>query len=53
MLVRFARSAVVPLWLIVFGLAALMWSPLTVAMGTVLLLAALAGSGAILMWQGR
>jgi hypothetical protein len=53
MFVRFARSAIVPLWLIVFGLAALMWSPMTVAMGSFLLLAGLAGSGAILVWQSR
>ena len=53
MFVRFARSTVVPLWLAVFGLAALLWSPLTVAMGALLLVAALAGSTAILMWQGR
>jgi hypothetical protein len=51
--IRFTRSAIVPMWLIVFGLAALMWSPLTVAMGVCLLLAALAGSVGILMWQGR
>ena len=53
MFVRFTRSAIVPLWLIVFGLAALMWSPMTVAMGSLLLLVGLAGSAAILMWQGR
>lgn len=53
MFVRFARSTVVPLWLAVFGLAALLWSPMTVAMGALLLVAALAGSAAILVWQAR
>lgn len=53
MFVRFARTAIAPVWLIVFGLLALMWSPLTAAMGALLLLVGLAGSAALLLWKER
>ena len=53
MFLRVARMAVVPVWLIAFALVVLVWSPLSVAMGVLLLLVGLAGAAAVLLWQGR
>lgn len=53
MFVRVTRTAIAPLWLVVFGLVALVWSPLTVAMGALLLLVGLAAPAAVLFWKGR
>jgi hypothetical protein len=53
MFIRVARMAVAPVWLIAFALVVLVWSPLTVAMGVLLLLVGLAGAAAVLFWQGR
>lgn len=50
----FTRTTVAPLWLVVFALIALLWSPMTVAMGVLLLLIALAGPAAMLiLWNRR
>jgi hypothetical protein len=53
MFVRFTRTAIVPIWLLGFGLVALVWAPLTVAMGALLLLVGVAGPAAVLFWKGR
>ena len=53
MFVRISRTAIIPLWLVVFGLAALVWSPMTVGVGVLLLLVAIAVPVAMLMWRGR
>ena len=52
MFIRFSRTAIAPVWLVVFGLAALVWSPMTVGMGALLLVVGLAGP-ALLLWKGR
>jgi hypothetical protein len=51
--VRVTRKAIVPVWFVVFGLVVLVWSPLTVAMGALLLLVGLAAPAAFLLWKGR
>jgi hypothetical protein len=51
MFVRFAQSTIVPLWLAVFGLAALLGSDVTT--GAVLLAVGLAVPAAVLFWRGR
>jgi hypothetical protein len=53
MFVRVARMAIGPVWLIAFALVVLVWSPLTVGMGLLLLMVGLAGAAAVLFWQGR
>ena len=54
MLVQFNRTAIIPVWLVVFGLITLLWSPLSVAMGVLLLLVGLAGPLAMLiLWKER
>lgn len=54
MFFRFSRTAIVPLWLVVFGLVALTWSPLTVATGVLLFVVGIAGPAAMLvLWKGR
>jgi CHASE2 domain-containing sensor protein len=52
MFVQFNRTAITPLWLVVFGLLALLWSPPSVAMAVLLLLVGLAGPAAMLIvWK--
>jgi hypothetical protein len=53
MFVRISRTAIIPVWLGAFGLAALFWSPLSVGVGVLLLLVAIAVPVAMLMWRGR
>ena len=43
MFVQFNRTAIIPIWLVVFGLLALLWSPLSVPMGVLLFMVGLAG----------
>jgi hypothetical protein len=43
MFVPFNRTAITRVWLLVFGLLAVLWSPLSVAMGVLLLMVGLAG----------
>jgi hypothetical protein len=49
MFVHFNRTVIAPVWLVVFGLLALLWSPLSVAMGVVLLLVGLAGPAVMIL----
>ena len=53
MFVRMSHTAIIPVWLGAFGIAALVWSPMTVGAGVLLLLVAIAGPVAMLMWRGR
>jgi hypothetical protein len=54
MFVQFNRTTISPLWLVVFGLLALLWSPLSVAMGVLLFLVGFAGPAVMLiLWSGR
>jgi hypothetical protein len=52
MFVHFSRTVIIPVWLVTFGLIALLWSPMSVAMGVLLLLVGLAGPAAMLiLWK--
>jgi len=52
MFVHAYRTVIAPVWLIVFGLLALLWSPPSVAMGAALLVVGLAGPAAMLiLWR--
>lgn len=52
MFVHFHRTVIAPVWLVVFGLLAVLWSPPSVAMGVVLLLVGLAGPAVMLiLWS--
>jgi hypothetical protein len=43
MFVQFNRTTITPVWVIAFGLLALLWSPMSVAMGVLLLTVGVAG----------
>lgn len=43
MFVPINPTTITPVWLVVFGLLVLLWSPLSVAMGALLLMVGLAG----------
>jgi hypothetical protein len=49
MLIRFIRTAVVPVWFLAFGFLALLWSPLTVGYGMLLLVAGVVGPASVLI----
>ena len=54
MFVQFTRTTITPLWLVVFGLLALLWSPLSVAMGVLLFLVGFAVPAVMLiLWNDR
>jgi predicted RND superfamily exporter protein len=49
---RSSRKAIIPMWLVLFGLLALLWSPLTVVTGVVLLTVGVVGSATMLiLWK--
>lgn len=50
----FNRTAIIPVWIVVFGLLALFWSPLTVTTGVLLLIGAVAVPTIMLVvWKER
>ena len=52
MFIHFPRTVIAPVWLVVFGLLALVWAPPSVAMTAILLLVGLAGPAAMLiLWR--
>src|SRR6476660_1361683 len=54
MFVQFNRTTMTPLWLVVFGLLALLWSPLSAATGVLLFLVGFAGPAVMLiLWSDR
>jgi hypothetical protein len=53
MFVHFNRTTIPSLWLLIFGLLALLWSPLSVAMGVLLLMVGISGPAAMLILWGR
>jgi hypothetical protein len=46
---RLNRNAIVPLWLALFGLLALLWSPVTAVTGTLLLTVGVVGATTMLV----
>jgi hypothetical protein len=53
MFVLFNRTTITPVWVIAFGLLALLWSPMSVAMGVLLLTVGVAGPVVTLnLWRG-
>lgn len=54
MLGRLSPTVIAPVWLLLFGVLVLLWSPLTLLMGALLLLIAFAGPAAMfLLWKRR
>ena len=52
MFVPFNRTTITPVWVIAFGLLALLWSPMSVAMGVLLLTVGVAGPVVMLnLWR--
>jgi hypothetical protein len=48
----FSRAVILPVWLVVFGLLALFWSPMTAAAGVGLLIVGIMGPSIMLMlWK--
>lgn len=43
MVVQFNRTAITPVWIVLFGVLGLLWSSLSIPMGVLLLMVGLAG----------
>ena len=52
MSMSFSRTAIIPVWLVVFGLFALFGSPMTFATGVVVLLGGVALTIMLALWEG-
>jgi hypothetical protein len=54
MSILFNRTAIIPVWIVVFGLLALFWSPLTTTTGVLLLIGAVVAPAIMLVvWKER
>jgi hypothetical protein len=52
MAMSFSRTAIIPVWLVVFGLFALFGSPMTFATGGVVLVGGIALTIMLVLWKG-